>query len=145
MTGFKMTSDVLNREFVRRGHRGGYRRDRVYATTDADFAEMFAAIYTSDDRRSGTGAVWEVELDDVVEPDPDFAFIGESRFLQAPRGRVVRLVTFVFFPTAKHQRTLDEFRELGADAHRTREIREAEERAEAKAVKAAKRASPRSS
>jgi len=138
-TGFGMTSDVLNRASTLRGHHGGYRRDRVYATTNVEFAEMFAALYTNDDRRPGLGAVWEVELDDdAVEVDPDFRFIGDDQFVQAPHGRVVRLVTFVYPVTEEHECTLTKFRKLGADAQRAREIQEAEYRAAAKAVRAAK-------
>lgn len=72
------------------------RRDVVYATTELVDAELFARLYP----HPTGGAIYEVELDDPVEADPDYKGSPCTSY-RAPRGRVVRIVKTALTPTAE--------------------------------------------
>jgi hypothetical protein len=94
-TGFSPTSADINGA-PPEGKTSAYRPDRVYATTNREFAEVFATLYTQNGDRPGTGMVYEVELEDTIL-DPDMStfeemFEGTSARIVKP-GRPVRTST----------------------------------------------------
>lgn len=76
-TGARCASDY--------GARDIHRRDRVYVTTSADAAIMFAALHPS-----GVGQVYEVAPSDDLEADPDCSAQGLS--FQCSRARILRVI-----------------------------------------------------
>jgi len=79
MTGTPTTADY--------GGAGVCRRDRVYATTELRFARVYAALAPF----GGRGDVYEVELDDPIEPDGEGdSAAGDS--VCAPSATVVQVI-----------------------------------------------------
>lgn len=92
-----------------------YRSDRVYATTDRDLAQSFAAYWTREPRRKGGGWLYRVEFDEsLLEPDSDFPSLQGISF-QAPRGRIVEIVQTGVPWRKKH---LDKWNEVMGEANR---------------------------
>ena len=81
MTGARSLADY--------GAGGVCRRDRVYLTTDAEAAHVYAALWT--DGSVTGGAVYEVEAMPPLEPDPDCLEPGLS--YACPQARIIRVVT----------------------------------------------------
>lgn len=112
-TGFERTNAVLTGPLPA-GKRRAYRRDRVYATTDREFAEIWAEVYSQDPNRSGDGFVYEVELDGAVL-DEDFPAQGTS--YQATGGRIVSVGLPISLPTSRLREVLERYRREGEEAN----------------------------
>jgi rifampin ADP-ribosylating transferase len=80
------------------GAPGIARGDRVYVTTERDFAYVFAALYPL--QRGGW--VYQVEPEGVVEPDPDCNTPGLS--WECERARIVRVWKVSGFKLSKVRR-----------------------------------------
>jgi hypothetical protein len=112
-TGFVLTNAVLTGPLPV-GKRRAYRRDRVYATTDREFAEVWAEVYSEDPNRPGDGLVYEVELDGAVLDD-DFPSSGTS--YEATRGRIVSAGLPVDSATSRLSEVLERYRREGDEAN----------------------------
>lgn len=82
VTGFRAAADCLPGQ-VDASH---VRRDRVFVTSAADAAAVFAALYPSIRR---PGCVYQVEPLGPLEPDPDCLEPGHS--WQCQRARIIRV------------------------------------------------------
>jgi hypothetical protein len=94
----------------------------VYATSDREFAEVWALLYTQDSDRPGIGVVYEVELE-CVAPDEDLSSFGDS--FQAKRGIVLSDGVPVQSAPARLREILEARKKLAAQVSELR-IAEAE-------------------
>jgi hypothetical protein len=79
-TGTGRTLAEYSEQLAGSGH---VRRDRVYLTTGRDVAKVYAAFYPD-------GALYEVEPDGEMVPDPDCTVPGVS--FECPAARVLRVI-----------------------------------------------------
>jgi hypothetical protein len=138
ITGFKRHSGVINP--TRRGSGSAYRKYLVYATTDREFAEALALVYTQDDQRPGVGVVYEVELVDPVL-DEDLSTFGTS--FQARRGRIVSGPHNVVTDWTRLRDVLNEYKRRGREVNEERRAKAREEKEKTKAEREGRRAAKR--
>ena len=127
-TWFKRTSRVINGP-RRKGFVAAYRTDMVYATTDREFAEVWALLYSQDADRVGAGLVYEVELESP-KPDDDLSSFGTS--FQARRGRIIGVGTPVTTSESRLNDVLIAYQERGREINERRRAEEAEVKASEK-------------
>lgn len=101
----------------KKGKVRSYKSTKVYATTDREFAEVWAIMYTQDTARPGDGLVYEVELDSPAI-DPDFATAGVC--FEAPRGKIVGAGAPVTSSEERLAAVLEKYRSEGASANAAR-------------------------
>jgi hypothetical protein len=95
VTGTTTTTHKWN---ARLGAAGIARADRVYVTTERDFADVFAALYPL----ARGGWVYHVVPDGLIEPDPDCNTPGLS--WECERARIVRAWKVSGFKLSKARR-----------------------------------------
>ncbi len=133
-TKFRPTNADLTGK-PKKGKVRSYKPTKVYATTDREFAEVWAILYTQDTARPGDGLVYEVELDSPAI-DPDFATAGVC--FEAPRGKIVGAGVPVNSSEEKLAAVLEKYRSEGTSANAARAER-SRRRSQRKSQKTARR------
>lgn len=135
-TAFSPTNAELTGK-PQRGKRRSYKPTMVYATTDRQFAEVWALLYTQDPNRPGDGLVYEVELESPGV-DSDFSRVGTC--FEAPKGVVKAAGVPVSSPNSVLNEVLEQYRRHGVsvNAERAAEARLRAKHSKAKAARKVK-------
>jgi hypothetical protein len=85
------------------------RHDRVYVTSERSLARACAGVWNSPTGEVGGGVLYQVEVDDELEPDPDLPLDPPVSF-QISQARVVRIIdAYVARNDRRHSATLNRY------------------------------------